>query len=424
MGSRDPLPPRRRLVVTTPYACAPPRHGPQVRLAGILTHLGEHWEVVHYTQSIQRTDLPWPPAAVRGGPRWVEHRLRDPVSIAWLVGMSKLGRYPAVYADRLLALAPRRALRAELARADVVLVSPHYQYDWVRRHTLASTRVVVDSSYIEHHVWTARNARWTRLVSREIERSEIAAWRAADAVLATREEEAEIIASFGARRVEVVHNGVDVDRVRPASAAERRAARDALGLRGDAAVAVFVGAAGYGNVHAVDELDRQGAAFARAGVEVHVVGRVGVGRRPAAGVVHHGEVPDVVPWLRAADVALCPLFDEGGTNGTSLKSVEYLAAGLPVVSTPTGMRGLPVRDGVDAVICEHADMVAAATELLGDAARRAALGASARSVAERHLSWQAIGAHATAVLDDLAAARDRELGGDDQAATASLRSSA
>src|SRR5258707_4510393 len=75
----------RLLVALTPYAVAPPRHGPQIRLAGELGNLGEGWRVVHFSQSIQRTDLPWPPRTVQGGERWVEHRLRDPVAAAWLV---------------------------------------------------------------------------------------------------------------------------------------------------------------------------------------------------------------------------------------------------------------------------------------------------------------------------------------------------
>src|SRR5258708_32453053 len=108
---------QRRVVVLTPYAVAPPRHGPQIRVAGILGNLGPDWEVTHFAQSVQRTDLPWPPRRVRGGPRWVETRMRDPLSIAWLVGLSKLAHYPAAYADRLLALAPRRDVDAALARA-------------------------------------------------------------------------------------------------------------------------------------------------------------------------------------------------------------------------------------------------------------------------------------------------------------------
>jgi glycosyltransferase involved in cell wall biosynthesis len=54
-----------------------------------------------------------------------------------------------------------------------------------------------------------------------------------------------------------------------------------------------------------------------------------------------GEVSDAVKVmvLSPVDVALAPLMSGSGTN---LKVVEYLAAGVPVVSTLVGLRGLHV----------------------------------------------------------------------------------
>src|SRR5947209_4504810 len=115
---------RRHLTALTPYAIAPPRHGPQIRVAGVLGNLGEEWQVAHFSQAVQRSDLPWPPRRVAAGPHWVETRMLDPVSNAWLIGLAKLARYPAVGADRLLALAPRREIRAAMTASDAVFVSP------------------------------------------------------------------------------------------------------------------------------------------------------------------------------------------------------------------------------------------------------------------------------------------------------------
>lgn len=395
----------RLLVVLTPFAVAPPRHGPQIRVAGVLGNLGEGWRVVHFSQSIQRTDLPWPPRTVQGGEHWTEHRLRDPVSAAWLVGLSKLGGYPAAYADRLLGLAPRRQVRAALAEADAVFVSPHYQLPWVRRHAPPGTRVVVDCYCIEGDLWPARGAWWTQRVAREIREGELAAWRDADVVLATCEEEAERIRAAGAREVVVVRNGVDVEAVQPvASDAERRVERRQLGLPEDGLLAVFVGSTGYANMNALEPLQRQAAAMGAAGVHVAVVGRASIGRAPIDNLRWVGEVPLVTPWLRAADIALCPLL-EG--SGTSLKTVEFLAAGLALVSTPVGVRGLGVRDGEQALVVDVEDFPAAVARLAADAGLRRRLGAAARWHAVEGFSWRAIGATAAAVFEDLA--RRREL---------------
>src|SRR5258708_12472906 len=99
-----------RLVVLTPYAVWPPRHGPQQRVAGILGHLGPDWDVVHFSQAVQRSDLPFPARQVRAGPRWTEHRNLEPLSNAWLIGLTKVGGYPPAYADRRLPLLPPRPI--------------------------------------------------------------------------------------------------------------------------------------------------------------------------------------------------------------------------------------------------------------------------------------------------------------------------
>jgi glycosyltransferase involved in cell wall biosynthesis len=53
-------------------------------------------------------------------------------------------------------------------------------------------------------------------------------------------------------------------------------------------------------------------------------------------VVRLGYVDDLRPILAAADVAVNPIAYGSGSN---LKMAEYLAAGLPVVTTPIGARG-------------------------------------------------------------------------------------
>jgi len=386
----------RRLVVLTTYAVCPPRHGPQIRTAGILGDLGDGWDVVHFSQTVQRTDLPWPVRARRCGDHWVEYRLRDPVSSAFLISLSKLGGFGPAYADRLLSLAPRRQIVRAIASADVVWVSHHYQFAWARKHTPPSTPVVVDCHAIESEVWPARRARWTRVVANEIARAERYAFAHASGVFATSEEDAATVREMGATRVVVAPNGVDVDRFRPVTADERAATRRALGLPADRVIAMFVGSAGYANRNALDALERRAAAYEAAGVDVVVVGRVGIGRTPIPGIRYVGEVDDVAVWLRAADIALAPLLDG---SGTSLKSVEYLAAGLPVVATPIGVRGLGVHHGTDALVGTIDEVPAITAELARDPELRAALGLAARERAETHFSWRVIGGIVARELD-------------------------
>ena len=60
-----------------------------------------------------------------------------------------------------------------------------------------------------------------------------------------------------------------------------------------------------------------------------------------------GFVDNLVDYIIASDVCIVPLLRGGGT---SLKILEYMAAGKPIVATEVGVRGLPIVDGEHAVI--------------------------------------------------------------------------
>lgn len=53
--------------------------------------------------------------------------------------------------------------------------------------------------------------------------------------------------------------------------------------------------------------------------------------------------------LQAADIALNPIVSGSGVN---LKSIEYISFGLPLISTPFGMRGMPKNLEPAALICD------------------------------------------------------------------------
>lgn len=111
-----------------------------------------------------------------------------------------------------------------------------------------------------------------------------------------------------------------------------------------------------------------------------------VGTAPPADVLGlagpHVEVvpdaPDVTPHLAAAAVVLAPIRTGGGMR---MKVLHALAAGRPVVTTPRGAEGFTPQGGeLPLLVAEDAAGLAAATAaLLGDPARRRALGAAGRA---------------------------------------------
>ena len=154
-----------------------------------------------------------------------------------------------------------------------------------------------------------------------------------DLCLAVSEVDAATFREAGARRVGLCPNGADPVARLPL---RRRATTDPLRV-------LFVGTASY------QPYERGLAWFVREvipRVREHIpVTFTVVGAPPlrpvhAPGVAYLGRVASVTPSYEEADVVVVPVFEGSGTR---LKVIEAMAHGRPVVATPVGAEGLPVR---------------------------------------------------------------------------------
>jgi glycosyltransferase involved in cell wall biosynthesis len=117
-----------------------------------------------------------------------------------------------------------------------------------------------------------------------------------------------------------------------------------------------------------------------------------------AGVVNDTEKAN---WLEVCDVGLNPVISGSGTN---LKLIEYAAAGVPVVSTDFGARGLGFASGreyVSATGDAFARGVGAALSFAP--AERKLLARNARQRVEAEADWAPIAStYAQALMQVLA----------------------
>jgi glycosyltransferase involved in cell wall biosynthesis len=145
-------------------------------------------------------------------------------------------------------------------------------------------------------------------------------------------------------------------------------------------------------------LDQVWPAVERPGVELHVAGGVCSAVPPGrAGVVTHGEVADHHAFLATLDVAVNPVAYGGGLK---IKTVEYLAHGLPSVLTAEALFGIPGAAGTACLLARsRAEFVAALDALAGDAALRSRLGAAAQAHARRHFGPRVLAGVARALAD-------------------------
>ena len=272
-------------------------------------------------------------------------------------------------------------------------------------------RVVIDlcdvdsakfASYAENseRVWI--NSREARLLAAEEERL----GQRADATLLISEAEAALYRSRlrdpAKVNVQVIGNGIDADFFDPAGAQPQELLANLPGPH-----FVFTGQMDYrpneqAALWAIEKLVPQ-LRLRYSNALFHVVGRNPTTRLMAQhglpGVQVWGEVPDVRPFLAAADVVLAPLLIARGVQN---KVLEAMAMARPVLLTPDAATGIAAEDGAH-WLTSPADpmaMCARLEPLLADPDARARMGTSARRFVLDHHGWEAM----LAPLGDMLAA--------------------
>ena len=122
-----------------------------------------------------------------------------------------------------------------------------------------------------------------------------------------------------------------------------------------------------------------------------------VGARPGAavkalgekeGISVTGEVPEMTPYLHHSTVCVVPMRTGYGIKN---KTLEAMAAGIPVVASDRGLEGLPVNDDIALRANAPKEYAAAIARLFDSSQLRAQLCANARALIEDSFTWQIAG---------------------------------
>ena len=334
-----------RIALFAPYLPAPPSTGGRIRthyLALAAKELG----ALHLFATAARRELASPDALQA-------LELYESVAVA----PARLRFLPALgSAERVRSGVARRVARAfETAHRtrpfDLVWVEHAHA---ARVALAAGVPWVLDEHNIESHYTRAKleaAGRRDLLARREvrlIERWERSLWQAATRVACVTTADAETIARVRGSQPELIPNGVDLERVSPRWPSER-----------EGMTVLFIGLMNHPpNERGAEFLARE--VMPRLWQSLPEARLVLCGHNPSAevkalagrGVEVTGSVPSVLPYLQDSKVYANALWQGGGS---SLKVLEALAAGIPLVSTAVGVRGFPLRAGEHFWAAENAD---------------------------------------------------------------------
>ena len=401
-----------RIVIVTHYF--PPEIGaPQARLSDLARMWAEAGHDVHVLTGMPNHPTGVVPDEYRGRFRCSERVDGYRVTRCWLYATPNEGIVKKTLGHLSFMVSSVVLGFRGIGRPDVIVVSSPTFFSigsaWLLAR-LKRSRLVVEIRDLWPAIFVELGVLTNRQAIAVLERLELAAYRASDAIVVVSEGFREHIAARGisSAKIHTIRNGVDIDRFLVADQPDQQW-RAKLGA-GDDLLVLYIGAHGISQglstvVEAAALLTDRPIHLALVGEgadKPRVLGRI---RELAVqNVTNHPGVPrdEVQAVLSAADICLVPLRDVPlFTTFIPSKIFELLAAGKVIVASVAGESAEILREAGAVVVApeDPAALAGALRNLANDPARRREMSIQGRSYVEKNFDRRVLAQRYEEVLD-------------------------
>lgn len=389
------LPRRKRIVLLSTFPIFPPTGGGQCRIFHLWRQVARSHDVT-VVSSMSADGI--------ASEEWIAENMREvrvPRTSAqqdYETELSRsLGWLPVT--DIAFALSPelgstyRAACESALEGADLCVVSHPYAFPILDGMALPELWYEAHNHEGSMKDGILPNTDAGRRVSSQIHEVERLACLAAEKVICVSLADRELLrGTYGIplERMLMIPNGVDLDSVTFHSHSRRLGLRNRLSL-GSHRIAVMLASWHGPNLEAVEDVLELAGHFQ--GVDFVVIGSAcnAISGRELPSNVHlvgvvSDEEKDII--LGAASVALNPMRSGGGSN---LKLLDYMASGVPVVTSEFGARGADVSDNMVWIYrCREDLSETFARAISADMSQIESKTTSARRHVERNFAWEVL----------------------------------
>ncbi len=388
---------RKLLLDVAPFRVCPPVAGAHHAVYYANEALSGYWDIFLFTTGFRRDTIRFLP---RSEEIVINTHFREySFATTSIIPFSFLTRQgsgvPQIYASKYLSWEKPRILSMKMRECDIIQVEAPWQVEYVCKINRGVKPLVFIAHNVEGTLWERINSNGNRSYYKswiidEMGRQERDAFHKADAVIAVSDVDRErIIELYGVKdeKVFCIPWGVDTEKYRIHSEEDKIEAKRGLDLS-NKRVVVFSGALYGPNIEAVRSILDM-ASQMDDNVVFLIVGRVGEAFKGVShrNVLFTGFVEDPVKYFTAADVAINSMSSGGGMH---LKMLEYLASGLPVVTTEVGARGLrkPWKDYL--LVSDLKGFPEGVRSLLHDQGAREYFSKRGREVVEEFYTWDKV----------------------------------
>jgi glycosyltransferase involved in cell wall biosynthesis len=392
-----------RILNVTPFRVLPTQVGGAVRIFNLMSRLAESHEVTGFSLVSRRPFMSNVAREFRHRSGYTDIQFSNPLSTALLESTRRCWVNSPVLSGLGLSLANPGVLEDLLYWSDVVVVEYPWQFSYCRNRCPGKPVV-----YASHNVEVEKFSSFAAALGGRPRRSwltairlmEANAVRRADLVITVSDSDKRGLErryDVPPRQVISIPDGADPGKYRQVTDEQRRLAKLELGLPCKPTV-IFMGGSSALPNRIGAEWVRKLAALER-GFTFVITGASGSNVR-RGNLVETGVVPDVAPYLRAADMSVVPIQYGGGVK---LKLLESLAAGLPTVAFSESLTGTDVHGREHVLIAEkNAESLLSELRALVKSPELAkGLARSGRRIVKDRHNWDCIGVDLEAVLTDL-----------------------
>ena len=353
-NSLPPLHDKKKILVLATYSIFPPRGGGQHRLYNLYKNLAKQFDIT--VLSLVEFGKPHTDNYLENGLRTIcIPQSEKHARLQWDVEKKlKLGLFDVLSIENAIYSTKYVERVEEFGQiSDIIVCSHPYLFNLVKKENVKQTVVYdsIDIEFIQKGAYLKKSNVKNRLIDLiwDIEKR---ACKESDMIFAISSEEKKALSKLydiPIEKILVVPNGVDTKRIIFYTKEEKSKQKQLLSLSNYTTV-LFIGSWHPPNLEALEFVVNK-LAPKRKDCIFLIVGSINdyyksqSWKKYPKNVLSFGVVSELekIEIYKAADLAINPMMSGSGTN---LKMLDYMASGIPIISTPIGARGLEIEDSV------------------------------------------------------------------------------